>query len=153
MNDEPNNNPKLGEAMRGLEKEGIFVPASKDEEVLGEIRKHFGEVGPEIKVEEAGVVFGTPKIRRVRRPKAWYRWLPLAASVGIAGLILYFSMPNKRERADVNRDGAVDVIDALVLAEQVRDGKGQDVNGDGKVDERDAGEIVARVVDLERSGS
>jgi hypothetical protein len=51
----------------------------------------------------------------------------------------------------------VNVVDALALAERVAKGgrtsRTWDLNRDGRVDAADSNEIMARVVDLERSGS
>lgn len=55
--------------------------------------------------------------------------------------------------SDVNGDGAVDILDALVLAKQVEGGVGRaDVNGDGVVDAADVGAIAAAAVRLGTEG-
>jgi hypothetical protein len=152
MSEDPNDNPKLEQALRRLEKDRIFVPPSRDQEMLVEIRKHFDPATPALRPEE--VIFSSSKVRRVRpRPRIWQKWLPLAASAAIAALVLYFSRPPKHQQADLNRDGAINVVDALILAERTRDGKGVDINGDGLMDGQDAADIAERAVDLERSGS
>lgn len=155
---------KLGEALRALEKERVFVPARVDETVLGEARKHLGQK-EELAGEPRGIAWESeisfrtagrkPRVHpRVRR---WHRWLPLAASIAIAGIILFFSRASRIVAGDVNRDGAVDVIDAMLLAQRVRSGEptasAWDLNGDGRVDAGDSEEILARAVDLERGGS
>ena len=172
MQDEPNNEElkKLGEALRRLEKERVFVPGKVDEAVLARVKKHFGQekagqtaVGAEV-IEEtgaAGVIGDSALFRKkpvkVRRPvRRWQKWLPLAASVAIAAVMVQFARVGRLVPGDVNADGRVDVIDALVLAERVRSGETRrrwDVNGDRMVDGRDSEEIMARAVDLERSGS
>jgi hypothetical protein len=85
-----------------------------------------------------------PKVSR------WQKWMPLAASILIAASIFYFSMP-QRSVADLNGDGKVDVIDALILANQLKSGAihEADVNGDGAVDQKDVQEIAARSVHLD----
>ena len=86
-----------------------------------------------------------------RKIKPGQRWLPLAAAAAIAGLILYFSKPTELQRGDLNRDGVLDVVDALLLAEEIRRGQGRDVNRDRKIDAADAAEVALRAVRLEGS--
>ena len=137
---EDDQNPKIESALRSMSRDQIFVPPATDEKVLSAIRGHF-EVGTRCRASAS-----PPK------PKSWQKWMPLAASVAIAALILFFSRPVP-DRADINHDGTVDVIDALLLAEQVRAGRGRDINGDKTVTEADAAEIAARAVALERTRS
>ena len=139
MNEE-DQNPKLESALRSMSRDQIFVPPTTEEKILDAIHQHF-EVG-------------TPCRASIPRPrqKYWQKWMPLAASLAIAAIILYFSRPIP-DRADINHDGKVDVVDALLLAEQVRNGKGRDINGDRSVTEADAAEIATRAVSLERSRS
>jgi hypothetical protein len=195
-NDEPNDREpkKLGEALRRLERERVFVPSKVDEAVLAQVREQFRQkkaeqtgigleagkeevIGLEAKApddgrhideHEAGSVatsvigdYGLFRKKRVevkvRRPmKPWQKWLPLAASIAIAAVMVQFARVGRLVPGDVNADGRVDVIDAMVLAQRVQSGETQrrwDVNGDRVVDGRDAEEILARAVDLERSGS
>ena len=137
---EDDQNPKLESAFRAMARDRIFVPPATDEKVVGAIRGHF-EVGTRCRASAS-----PPK------PKRWQKWMPLAASIAIAALILFFSRPLP-DRADINQDGSVDVVDALILAEQVRAGKGRDINGDKTVTDADAAEIAARAVALERTRS
>ncbi|MBI1195926.1 MAG: hypothetical protein GC138_08775 [Gammaproteobacteria bacterium] len=136
------NHPKLEKALRALAKEEIFVPRERDERMLGAIRAHFEE--------PTAVVSDRPRLARRRTPSVWQHWLPLAAAIVIAGLILYFARPTERQMADLNRDGTVDVIDALLMAKEVQRGKGSDINHDQKIDARDAEEIATLAVRLER---
>jgi hypothetical protein len=195
-NDEPNDREpkKLGEALRRLERERVFVPSKVDEAVLAQVREQFRQKKPEQtgvgldggKAEVIGVEAKAPDDARhidepeagslatsvigdsglfrkkraevkVRRPmKPWQKWLPLAASIAIAAVMVQFARVGRLVPGDVNADGRVDVIDAMVLAQRVQSGETQrrwDVNGDRVVDARDAEEIMARAVDLERSGS
>ena len=153
--------PKLEGALRDLARERLFVPPEVDQKVLEAIQKNFGQKEAEVPLQfDASDVFfhskRAPSKLRIRQ-KRWQRWLPLAASIVIAATMFYFASLGRTLAADVNRDGAVDVLDALVLADRVRNGEAKsrrwDLNGDGKVDARDSEEILARVVDLERSGS
>lgn len=146
MNDDEQNS-RLESALKGLARDRIFVPPTTDEKMVEAIREQFQ------KASETAVLSDAPKGRLSRRrQKYWQKWMPLAASIAIAGFILYFSRPLP-DPADINRDGTLNVIDALILAEQLRAGEGRDVNGDGTVNEADAAELAVRAVDLERSGS
>jgi len=152
---------KLQDALRGLEKENVFVPGSIDDAMREAARKHFAKTDAD---REEGVisapidvVFHTKGLDAKVHPRVrrWHRWLPLAASIAIAATILYFSRPDRVAAGDVNRDGAVDVLDAMLLAQRVQSGQAErpwDFNGDGNVDQSDADEIMTRAVDLERSG-
>lgn len=160
---------RLGEALRGLEKERILVPAEVDEAILSEIRERFkpstaddsGEEAEVVQTVDPGeLVFHTnpAAIKIDPRVKRWHQWLPLAASLAIAALFLYFARVNSPTLAgDVNRDGALDVVDAFLLAERVQSGgetiRAWDLNRDGRVDALDSAEIMSRIVDLERNGS
>lgn len=162
---------RLGEALRGLEKERILVPAKVDEAILSEIRERFKpstaeEMDPGVNAEGVGKVDPGELIFRTKsapikidpRVKRWHRWLPLVASIAIAALFLYFARVNSPTLAgDINRDGALDVVDAFLLAERVQFGgetaRAWDLNGDGRVDALDSAEIMSRIVDLERNGS
>ena len=158
---------KLETALRGLGKERVFVPAQVDKKVLAEIQRHFGHKKEETEFERcegqptaANVVFERKRPKSVirRRPKSWWmqKILPLAASISIAAVMIQFARLGRTTAGDVNADGKVDVVDALVLAERLQAGETArrwDVNGDRIVDARDSEEILARAVDLERNGS
>jgi hypothetical protein len=148
--------PKLERALRGFAKNQVFVPPEIDEQVLRQIQAQFEAPSESAgKAKTADLIFRrSPRKLKVRRkPRAWERWIPLAASIVIAGLMLFFSVPRDGDVADLNRDGKVDIIDALLAAEEMAAGHGRDVNGDRKINERDANEIADRAVRLGRSGS
>ena len=163
----PDEPQKLRNALRRLEKERLFVPRTVDDTVARAAHEHFGqkEDGRGGEVEAIKPVRGEELIFHTKhkpvkihtRVRRWHKWLPLAASITIAAVILFFARAERVVAGDINRDGALDVIDAMLLAERVRRGerpaRNADVNGDGRVDARDSEEILARVVDLERSGS
>ena len=134
---------RLGQAIRQLAKERVFVPASKDEKIIGGIRNRLERRNRELGKVKAPAK-RTPKLSR------WQKWMPLAASILIAASIFYFSIP-QRSVADLNGDGKVDVIDALILANQLKSGAihEADVNGDGAVDQKDVQEIASRSVHLD----
>ena len=164
--DQPNSDEpqKLRDALRGLEKERLFVPGAVDEAMVRAAQEHFGQK-KDVEAEESSpvpveaLVFYS-KLKPVKidpRVRRWHKWLPLAASITIAATIFYFTRTGSALAGDLNRDGAVDVIDAMLLAERVergeRIGLNADVNNDGRIDARDWDEILARAVDLERGGS
>jgi hypothetical protein len=140
MNDEENS-PKLESALRAIARDPIFVPPAKDEEIRAAIQQYFETCHSD----------RAPRTS-ARKQKFWHKWMPLAASLVIAAIMLYFARPTP-DRADINGDGRVDVIDALLLAEQVRTGKGRDIDGNDAVTDADAAEIATRAVALERSRS
>lgn len=156
---------KLEAELRRLEKDDLFVPGTVDEKVLGAVREHFAaeqleEAGPVVKPLAPGDVLFPSKHTvnlRLKRARQWHKWLPLAASIVIAAIMFEFARQGRIRPGDVNRDGVVDVVDAFALAERVASGgrtsRTWDLNRDGRVDAADSNEIMARVVDLERSGS
>ena len=77
-------------------------------------------------------------------------WLAAAAALMIAAIVMF--TPARKAREDVNRDGRVDIRDALVLARKIADGKAQgsvwDINHDGRVDQADVVAIAALAVKL-----
>jgi hypothetical protein len=155
MNEE-DPNPRLENALRELGKDRVFVPPDQEKAIIKAINEHFkGKQEDTISggtLEENHAINARPGIPARRKQKYWHKWMPLAASLAIAVIILHFSRPIP-DRADINRDGTVNVVDALLLAEQIQAGQGRDINGDGSITEADATEIAARAVDLERSGS
>ena len=77
------------------------------------------------------------------------RLLPLAAAAALffalASLWLLPSTPG-----DLDRNGHLDIVDALVLASRLKAGEAverrHDLNGDGRIDARDVDALAARVV-------
>lgn len=79
------------------------------------------------------------RILRRRRP-----WLGFAAAAALLlALTATLLVPRTRKP---------DLVDAYLLALQIREGKGADVNGDGAVDQRDVDALAARAVSLGDSG-
>ncbi len=140
MNNEADKFEKnLSAALKGLAPGKVVVPQDRNEEILFAVRHQFRKSK-------------TQKKNKVIRISPFRKWLPLAASIVIAGLILYFSKPfPTKDIADRNGDGKVDILDALVLANQIKTqipDKG-DLNGDGAIDELDVRAIATRSVRLE----
>lgn len=77
------------------------------------------------------------------------RLLPLAAAaalfLAVAALLFVPSKPG-----DLDRNGQVDIVDALVLALRLKSGESvdrrHDLNGDGRIDAGDVDVLAARVV-------
>ncbi len=107
------------------------------------------EVPPEVR--HAVLALAGRRMRPRRR-----LWIPLAAAAALLlGLVALW--PRTSAPEDVDRSGAVDVLDAYALALRLRSGARLDprwdVNRDGVVDRRDVDEIARRSVSLSRRGS
>jgi hypothetical protein len=115
-------------ALRKADKARLLVPPELDVAILQKARAN---------------------IARGRRRKLT-PWLAAAAALMIASIVILTPAPKARE--DVNRDGRVDIRDALVLARKISDGKAQglvwDFNHDGRVDQADVAAIAALAVKL-----
>ena len=115
-------------ALREADKGRVFVPPELDAAILAKAKANLA-----------------------RRPKRnLVPWLAAAAALMIAAFVMFTPTPKARE--DVNRDGRVDIRDALVLARKISDGKAQgsvwDINHDGRVDQADVAAIAALAVKL-----
>jgi len=138
---------KLLLALRRPTPEPVFIPPTLDEAILQAARKHLSK--PE-------------------RPR--FKWLPVLPWLGaatamiVAGAFLFFhsqpgshpSNPSAFARQDINHDGRIDILDALALARQLKQGTVSDlrldVNGDGVVDDRDMQIIASEAVKLNKGG-
>ena len=91
-----------------------------------------------------------------------FRFVPCfaaGAAVLIVALFVWVRPVSDRPAiatGDVNGDGRTDILDAFVLAQELRagarPGPALDINGDGVVDERDVTKVAARAVQLEKGG-
>ncbi len=139
--------PRLVSALNRLAQEPVFIPPTVDEAVLRAARKHLEQP-------------------RQARP-GWLRLMPWVTAA--AAIVLLATIPRLvRQTApapardvvlarwDLDQDGRVDILDAFVLARNLKqDGTRNlqcDVNGDGVVDERDVAAIAARAVKLDQGG-
>ena len=115
-------------ALRKADKAQLLIPPELDAAILEKARAN---------------------IARDRRPKLT-PWLAAAAALMIAAIVMF--TPTRKAREDVNRDGRVDIRDALVLARKISDGKARssawDFNHDGRVDQADVAAIAALAVKL-----
>jgi len=90
------------------------------------------------------------------RALRWRRWRPrlarLAASLLLAIVLFLVVRGPDGPQADVDGDGAVDIVDAYVLGLKLRDGAGLDrrwdLNDDGAVDMADLQAIARKAVAL-----
>ena len=75
----------------------------------------------------------------------WAVW-PSASPTGISEI-----GPGRTTAHDLDTDGRVSVLDALVLARRIENGDtGDDLTGDGRVDDADVRVIALAAVDLDR---
>lgn len=128
---------KFAEALRNFQKQRVLVPSRVDEEILTAARKHFQQ-------------------QRPRKIISLPRWTALAASVALICGMIYFARTRNQSYAaeDINRDGAVDILDAFVLAKRIEAAEiaPADFNRDGKTDHGDVEAIASGVVRLEKGG-
>lgn len=131
---------KLVSALRQLPGEKIFVPPTTDEAVLRAAR---AQLSP------------------TRKPRLnWLRFAPWAVGAAAGIVLLFLSLQTPRPtpgfaREDLNRDGAVDILDAFALAKKLEAGAseaGVDFNGDGKLDQQDVTALAAQAVALGKGG-
>lgn len=121
---------KVIAALRDADKARVLVPIDLDAAILNKAKANI-----------------------VRRRRRIVPWLAAAAALIIGALVML--QPTAKAREDVNRDGRVDIRDALLLARKVSAGqtvKDWDFNEDGRVDQLDAAAIAARAVKLAKGG-
>lgn len=134
---EPTAPPRLKVAFQSMKLEEPFVPPSVDAAILCAARQHLGGKQP---------------------PKRWLSlWPRIAVACGammIAVTLWLVRTPafeSTRAVHDFNGDGAVDILDALALAEQLPGGGGgRDVNDDGVVNEGDVEALGLMIVRLDK---
>jgi len=141
---EPGLAPDLVRALCEVHAPTILVPRLRDEAVLSDAasslarRRFFASTG-------------------VRAVLAIAAMLLIAAGVQftLARRPLSNSVTAPRLAADVDADGRVDIVDAMVLAAGVRGAGsgGRDINGDGVVDQRDVDAVAQLAVRLDRGGA
>lgn len=92
----------------------------------------------------APVPVAVPDAVRARVLKRRRPWLGVAAAAALLlALTATLLIPRSRKP---------DLVDAYLLALEIREGRGSDVNGDGVVDKRDVEELAGRAVSLGGSG-
>jgi len=128
-------------AMRSRYGPAADVPAEIDRAILADARRH--------------LLTNAPIVKR-RRFSAW-KLTALASTMAAAAVLFLALSPNSvdgpRETIaqDLDGNGRVDILDAFVMAREIRSGRGQsihDVNGDGQLDQTDIDELAQRAVML-----
>lgn len=116
----------------------VFVPPSIDEAILRRGRERFAEI----------------RRRRAKARRVW--WASAAAAVVVlAFLALTLPTETRYERADIDRSGGVDILDALALERRIQEGSasGFDFNNDGAVDRLDVDAVAAQAVRLKKDSA
>jgi hypothetical protein len=116
----------------------LLVPPAVDEAVLSRAQERFTEI-------------------RRRRSRAKTVWWMSAAACFVALALLASSLINapRIDRADVDRSGRVDILDAFALARRIQQGTagGFDLNRDGVVDKLDVDFVAAQAVRLRKESA
>jgi len=123
---------KLGEL---VSKTALLVPPAVDEALLSHANQHFAQI--------------TSRRSRIRH----LTWLAAAACVALLAFFGFRHLERSRyERADVDRNGRVDILDAFALARRIQQGSPPpaDINGDGAVNKADVDAIAAQAVKLRK---
>ena len=124
----------LVRALRDLHRERVLVPGQVDSAILAAAARNLAK----------------------RRSRSW-QWISAAAALIVAGWLAWPQFGTQIAREDVNRDGRVDILDALVLSRRISSGGAQgtqwDLNHDGVIDERDVELIAKRAVRLAKGGA
>lgn len=155
--DDPDNGSApaaLQTALAGLYRNRVAIPTEVDEAVLNAARGRL-RTEPGTWRQAVRVLVGAG-----RRLRAWFQRPPLrwgaAAVLGVLALgLATLLLPPRTPKlaADFNRDGVVDILDALALARAVEAGTLRtaqfDLNGDGVVDRADADRVAALAVSLD----
>ena len=159
--------PRLAAALKQLRPESIFVPPTVDEAVLKVARQHLCR--PERKRANwfrlmpwtvAGAAVAVAVLLVSPYAKDFLRFGPSrkTASRGWQNNSGTQSQSQGLASAseDLNHDGKVDILDALMLARKLQGAHifdpHLDVNGDGIIDHRDVEAIAAHAVSLGKGG-
>lgn len=161
--------PRLHRALveLGRARLSVPVPAARDDLILRLAGEHLavvrsGQQGAGAGSDRKAVLAWGGILRLPFQWSAWQRafaWSGTFAALLLGLFIWRCGLPPSGERVaqDVDGDGKVDIVDALVLAQRVQGGRSQnpifDFNGDGQVDAGDVRQIVARAVALNTGGT
>jgi hypothetical protein len=133
---------RLVTELKRLSSVDLFIPRSIDDAVLLAARKALQPSSP----------------KRAFRFRL-VPWLTAATAMVLLGVFLWLqSAPQRSSIAsgDVNRDGRTDILDAFVLARDLKAGapvsRAMDMNGDRLVDARDVLTVAAQAVQIEKGG-
>ncbi len=136
MNGDQNRDEQIPDALSAklrevASKTAILVPKSTDGEVLAQAKAHFAQVSRE-----------RSKVVRIS-------WLAAAACVALLAIFgLQHLERGRYDRADIDHNGRVDILDAFALARRLQQGsqRGVDINGDGVVNKADVDAIASQAV-------
>jgi hypothetical protein len=140
MNGDQNRDEQIPDALTEklrevASKTTILVPSSIDQAVLSDVKTHFRQT------------------RRERRQITRIAWLAAAACVALLALFgLRHLSQGRYERADIDHNGRVDILDAFALARRIEQSPphGVDINKDGLVNKADVDAIAAQAVKLKK---
>lgn len=145
-------------------------PIPPDEQLPGEIRQALvGLDGPGIEIPRAidTAILNEAKASFLRRQRFWRTarlWGAVAAAAAVVAIAVHLFVPsslqnrslaiNQRQpltqAADINHDGRVNILDAYVLAQKIKNHEpldpAWDLNGDGVVDQKDVDLIAGMAV-------
>jgi hypothetical protein len=129
---------QLAESLRKAEeRRNIFVPPALDREIIKQAREQLS---------------GEPK----GRPFGFWNWFALSAATALIAAMI-FLLPRIKTpaiaREDINRDGQVDILDAMALAKSLENPSANaayDQNGDGKLNEADVRAVALVAVRMDR---
>jgi hypothetical protein len=175
---------RTGEPAEGLSEEFLNSPAAKaaaeELDAIATVFQRARPVADDIPeaVDHKIRAYMDRRARAVRRHRKIMpfslppAWAAAAAAAVVAVVVLWQtgmgpkapvppSPPTARivpySPKDIDRNGIVDMVDAYLMARQVKSGKmvpaDWDVNGDGAVDQKDIGEIARTAVAIETGGA
>jgi hypothetical protein len=133
----------LARALRSAYTHPVAIPTAVDQVILAAAREKFD------------------RRRRMRLLVRWGSGAAAAIAATIALAVILHRPPQSATapaiaKGDVNGDGRVNMVDAMLLAKHVRDHDAPqptwDVNGDGAVDAKDADVIASAAVSLKQGG-
>ena len=131
--------PQLALALREAYTHGPSIPAAVEDSILAQAHEKFA------------------RRRRLRLIARWGTGLAAGLAAMIV-LVVWLHHPKgaqKLAKGDINHDGQVNMIDALVLAKHLaaRDKSDQawDINSDGRIDQKDVDAIAAASVSLKQT--
>jgi hypothetical protein len=135
------NEPQLRDDLATLFDRTPAVPRAVDDAILNRARAHL-----------------LTRAARSRRRRPWVGAAAVAAAACVAIVLWTSAIVQRRARAaalagDVDRNGRVDIVDAMLLARAVESNQpprraSEDVNHDGVVDRRDVDAIAMAAVKL-----
>ena len=132
---------QLAESLRKAEeRRNLFVPPALEHSILKQAREHLTS-GP---------------ANTKRRPFRFWNWFALSTASALV-VLLIFLLPRFKTpviaREDINRDGQVDILDAMALAKSLEHPAANpalDQNGDGKLNEADVSTVAFVAVRIDR---